>query len=403
MARVEAQSVSKRFTLRRDRADSVGKLLVRMLPGRRPPPPQPFWALQDVSFTMADGRSLGIIGHNGAGKSTLLKILTKTMAPTLGTVHVQGRISALIELGAGFHPDFTGRENIILNASILGVSRREVQRRMADIIEFSGIAPFIDTPVKYYSSGMHARLGFSVAIHVDPEILIVDEVLAVGDQSFSEQCMNRIFQMKRNGVGILLVTHSLDAVETLMDDAVWLDHGRVLARGRPRTVVHAYREHVATAQNGQPLEPEDGPFRQGGLEIGECRISSADGRDRVRSGDPLLIALPVRNLASEAQTVHFRLLLQRPDGLTVCEFSTKNTGTPLRLGPGLHMAQLRVEAAVLVPGTYDVALLVTDLLGTTLVEDHVVGTATIWSDASPLGLCILGCAWSTDGAEGAGG
>lgn len=400
MASVRTDHVSKRFTLRRDRADSVGQLLVRMVPGRRPPPPEPFWALRDVSFAMDEGRSLGIIGHNGAGKSTLLKLLTRTMLPTSGSIQVKGRTSALIELGAGFHPDFTGRENIVLNASILGVGRREIDRRMGDIIEFSGIAPFIDTPVKYYSSGMHARLGFSVAIHVDPEILIVDEVLSVGDQAFQERCMSRIFEMKRQGVGILLVTHSLDAVETLMDEAVWLDHGVSMAQGTPRDVVHAYRSHTAreseatavpdAALGGTAIPPETG------LSIAECVATGADGTTSVASGDAMRVSLELRNLGASALCVHIRLLLQRLDGLTVCEFSTRRWSEALTIAPGRHRVCLTVEDVAIAAGQYDLTALITDEAGATLCEDAVVGRIAIWANSSPMGLCLLRHSWSVD-------
>lgn len=400
MASVRTDHVSKRFTLRRDRADSVGQLLVRMIPGRRPPPPEPFWALRDVSFAMGEGRSLGIIGHNGAGKSTLLKLLTRTMLPTSGTIQVKGRTSALIELGAGFHPDFTGRENIVLNASILGVGRREIDRRMGDIIEFSGIAPFIDTPVKYYSSGMHARLGFSVAIHVDPEILIVDEVLSVGDQAFQERCMSRIFEMKRRGVGILLVTHSLDAVETLMDEAVWLDHGTSMAQGKPRDVVHAYRSHTARASEAPAAA--DAPLRETALpaesplSIAECVATGADGSTSVASGDAMRVSLKLRNVASETLPVHIRLLLQRPDGLTVCEFSTRRWAQALTIAPGTHRVRLTVEDVAIAAGQYDLTALITDEAGATLCEDAVVGRIAIWANSSPMGLCLLRHSWSVE-------
>ena len=401
MATVVAEGVSKRFALRRDRADSVGQLLVRMLPGRRHPPTQEFWALRNVSFTMGDGHSLGIIGHNGAGKSTLLKILTRTMRPTTGSVQVNGRTSALIELGAGFHPDFTGRENIVLNASILGVSRRDIDRRMSDIIEFSGIAPFIDTPVKYYSSGMHARLGFSVAIHVDPEVLIVDEILAVGDQAFSEQCMNRIFEMKRAGVGILLVTHGLDAVETLMDEAVWLDHGTVMAQGKPRDVVHAYRSHVAHATDADaPAENQRAKDMHGApsgpLRLVACTVTADDGHHAVKSGQALTVTLALENDTAELRPTHVRLLIQRPDGLPVCEFSTRHQGVTLPLRPGRHPVTLHIPTLALVPGTYDLAALITDLAGTTLVEDTAIAQVTVWADTTPLGVCALPYDWSGD-------
>jgi ABC-type polysaccharide/polyol phosphate transport system ATPase subunit len=401
VASVVVDHVSKRFALRHNRADSVGQFLVRMIPSRRPTVlSEPFWALRDVSFTMKEGRSLGIIGHNGAGKSTLLKILTKTMRPTAGTVHVNGRTSALIELGAGFHPDFTGRENIVLNASILGVSRREIERRMSDIIEFSGIAPFIDTPVKYYSSGMHARLGFSVAIHVDPEILIVDEVLAVGDQAFSEQCMTRIYQMKRDGVGILLVTHSLDSVETLMDEAVWLDHGIVMAQGAPRDVVHAYREHVAHGAKPETIastpDSPHGEARDQNFDLLGCTVAADDGRDTVASGQGMRVTLRLDNASGRTQAIHIRLLLQRPDGLTLCEFSTRRWAEAVTLEPGAHAVTLRVGEVSLVPGTYDIAAFVTDRVGGTLVEDRVVAHVTVWANTTPMGLCVLDHSWGVE-------
>lgn len=253
MRRIVVDHVWKRFLLRKDRADSVGQLLVRMLPRRNTQAPEPIWALQDVSFEMDDGTSMGIIGSNGSGKSTLLKLITKTMTPTHGDVVVRGKVSALIELGAGFHPDFTGRENIILNASILGIRRREIESRIDDIVDFAGIAPFIDVPVKYYSSGMHARLGFSVAIHVQPEILLVDEVLAVGDEDFKHRCMERIAHLRRSGVSILMVSHDLGAVRQLADRALWIDRGILRADGEPNDVVEQYLKSV-----DRDLSPELG-------------------------------------------------------------------------------------------------------------------------------------------------
>ena len=258
MARVRVERVWKRFVLMRDRADSVGQLLVRMVPGRPRPKPEQFWALQDISFEVPNGKSLGIIGSNGSGKSTLLKLLTRTMQATSGLIDVRGKVSALIELGAGFHPDFTGRENVVLSASLLGMRRREVECRMDDIIDFAGIRQFIDTPVKYYSSGMQARLGFAVAIHAEPEILVVDEVLAVGDAAFQQRCMDRILEMKQRGISILFVSHDLSAVERLMDEAIWIDRGVMRAAGLPPHVVQAYRASLAHhAETVEPHEPID--------------------------------------------------------------------------------------------------------------------------------------------------
>ncbi|MHB1937968.1 MAG: ABC transporter ATP-binding protein [Acidobacteriaceae bacterium] len=256
MVTIRVDGVWKRFLLRRDRADSVGQLMVQMLPWHTRPKPTPFWALQDISFTLEQGESIGIIGDNGSGKSTLLKILTRTMVPSLGRVSVRGKLSSLIELGAGFHPDFSGRENIVLNASILGIDRRTIMKRMDEIVEFAGIGAFIDTPVKYYSSGMQARLGFSIAIHVDPTILVVDEVLGVGDEAFQRKCNQRIAEMHASGISFVLVSHDMASVERLTDKAIWLTHGTVGAQGTPRHVVTAYRS-ASGVSDKVPLPDSD--------------------------------------------------------------------------------------------------------------------------------------------------
>ncbi|CAB1127695.1 ABC transporter domain-containing protein [Candidatus Hydrogenisulfobacillus filiaventi] len=389
MRGVWAEGVSKRFLLRRDRADSVGQLLVRMLPGRRPPPAEPFWALKDVSFRLPLGRSLGIVGNNGSGKSTLLKILTRTMLPTSGQVAVEGRTSALIELGAGFHPDFTGRENIYLNASILGIRRREVDRHLDDIIDFAGIRPFIDTPVKYYSSGMHARLGFSVAIHVEPEILIVDEVLAVGDEAFQQQCMDRIYAMKRQGVSILLVSHDLGSVERLMDEAIWLDRGVMQAQGRPALVVEAYRRSHLEA----PVSPDSAPEASPGLL--QAAWLEVDGRpvEVVPSGSAVTVVLEWDNPDQPVER-HLVLSLRRPDGLAILEISSLRDGRPpLRLGLGRARTRLHIPALQLASGRYEVHAEVLDVQGRRLEEHHPLTEVRVQSLKGAGGLLVLPHEW----------
>jgi ABC-type polysaccharide/polyol phosphate transport system ATPase subunit len=199
-----------------------------------------FQALNDVSFTVPAGRTYGIIGPNGSGKSTMLKLVAGITRPTSGTVTVNGRISALIELGAGFHPEISGRENVFINGIMLGLSKREIAKRFDEIVEFAELKDFIDAPVKTYSSGMYMRLGFAVAIHVDPDVLLVDEVLAVGDEGFTHKCLDKFAEFRRRGRTILLVTHSLGLVERFCDDALWLDKGQVKGTGDPRRVVGAY-------------------------------------------------------------------------------------------------------------------------------------------------------------------
>ena len=200
-----------------------------------------FMALQNISFEVKDGSTLGLLGRNGSGKSTLLKIISGVLTPSEGQVTRPVSTAALLELGAGFQPDMTGRENIYLNSSILGRSKKDTELVIDDIIDFSGISEFIDTPVKFYSSGMYARLGFAIAIHTDPELLLVDEVLAVGDAPFQKKCLDRINQMQNEGRSIILVTHDTSTVENFCDVAVVLDHGKLLAQGDTKSVVAAYQ------------------------------------------------------------------------------------------------------------------------------------------------------------------
>ena len=202
-------------------------------------PNEAFLALKDVSFTVAKGSTVGVIGRNGSGKSTALKLVAGITKPTSGTVRVDGRVSALIELGAGFHPEISGRENVFINGIMLGLSKRDVEERFDDIVDFAELRDVIDAPVKTYSSGMYMRLGFAVAIHVDPEVLLVDEVLAVGDEGFTHKCLDKFGEFHRRGKTVLIVTHSLGLVERLCDDAVWLDAGEKQAEGDPKRVVGA--------------------------------------------------------------------------------------------------------------------------------------------------------------------
>jgi ABC-type polysaccharide/polyol phosphate transport system ATPase subunit len=214
-------------------------------------PKETFPALQNVSFSVEPGRTYGVIGRNGSGKSTALKLVAGITKPTLGTVMVRGRISALIELGAGFHPEISGRENVFINGIMLGLSKREIARRFDEIVEFAELENFIDAPVKTYSSGMYMRLGFSVAIHVDPDVLLVDEVLAVGDEGFTHKCLDKFAEFRRLGKTILLVTHALSLVERFCDEALWLDGGTVQAEGDPRRVVDAYLTAVEKTEGEQ--------------------------------------------------------------------------------------------------------------------------------------------------------
>ena len=219
-------------------------------------PEETFPALQGVSFSVPAGTTYGVIGRNGSGKSTALKLVAGITKPTTGTVSVSGRISALIELGAGFHPEISGRENVFINGIMLGLSKREIARRFDEIVEFAELRDFIDAPVKTYSSGMYMRLGFAVAIHVDPDVLLVDEVLAVGDEGFTHKCLDKFGEFKRRGKTILLVTHSLPLVERFCDEALWLDSGKVRGSGDPKRVVGAYLTDVEKSEERELAQAE---------------------------------------------------------------------------------------------------------------------------------------------------
>jgi ABC-type polysaccharide/polyol phosphate transport system ATPase subunit len=238
-------------------------------------------ALRDVSFATHKGEAFGIIGRNGSGKSTLLKIISGILKPTSGVVAVNGRIAALIELGAGFHPEITGRENIFINGIMLGLTRREIENRFDSIVEFSGIRPFIDQPVKTYSSGMYVRLGFAVAVHVDPDVLLIDEVLSVGDEEFSQKCVAKIQEMKFRGVTLVFVTHQLDQVRNLCDRALWLDKGEARIIGDPVRVVDDYLQDVAGSREATAPVAEE-------AEVKEEAPPSRDEEERWGSGEVIL-------------------------------------------------------------------------------------------------------------------
>ncbi|HEV2762237.1 MAG TPA: ABC transporter ATP-binding protein, partial [Pyrinomonadaceae bacterium] len=240
MIDLKLEHVSKRYRIRQEREASSRNPVVRRLQALVRPASD-FWAVKDVSFEVRRGEALGIIGHNGAGKSTILKLLSNITTPTSGEITIAGRLSSLIEVGSGFHPELTGRENIFLNGSILGMRRREIADKLDSIVEFAGLRQFLDVPVKRYSSGMYVRLGFSIAAHLDPDILLLDEVLAVGDASFQQKCLQRIGEMKQAGTTIVFISHDLGAVERLCDRVILLKRGEIALDGSPHEVIAEYQ------------------------------------------------------------------------------------------------------------------------------------------------------------------
>jgi ABC-2 type transport system ATP-binding protein len=285
-AAIEIEHVSKRFRLFREKPSS---LKARLISSRSRA--EDFWALRDVSFEIHEGESLGLIGHNGSGKTTLLKVIAGILRPTEGAVRTRGRMAALLELGAGFHPELTGRENVYLNASFLGLTRKDTDAVYEDIVAFAEIADFMDNQVKFYSSGMLVRLGFAVAVHVDPEILLVDEVLAVGDESFQAKCLNRIRSFQAEGRTIVLVTHALDTVRQVCDRAVMLDHGELYAKGAPLDVVRELR--YVLLRKDPHFVPEEGSRE---VELAGVELIRDDGTTErpVRVGEDLTIQIDAK-------------------------------------------------------------------------------------------------------------
>ena len=284
---IQIHGLSKRFRVFREKPTSVKQ---RVLTAHTRA--DDFWALQDIAFDVAEGSTFGLIGHNGSGKTTLLKCIAGILRPTAGTIRQRGRLAALLELGAGFHPELTGRENVYLNASFLGLSRRQTDAAYDDIVAFAEIEEFMDNQVKFYSSGMLVRLGFAVAVHVDPDVLLVDEVLAVGDEAFQAKCIERVREFQREGRTIVLVTHALDTVREICDRAAMLHHGDLHALGHPDDVVREMR-YVLLGVTDPGFVPEQGTRE---AEIAEVQIVRANGKGEgpVLLGDPVTIVIDVR-------------------------------------------------------------------------------------------------------------
>ena len=338
-------------------------------------PDETFTALDGVSFEVPRGTTFGVIGENGSGKSTLLKLLAGITKPTRGSLAVAGRISALIELGAGFHPEISGRENVAINGIMLGLTRREVDERFDEIVDFAELREFIDAPVKTYSSGMYMRLGFSVAIHVDPDVLLIDEVLAVGDEAFTRKCLDKIGEFHRRGKTIVLVTHSLGLVEKMCDETLWLRHGRKAGIGDPKRVVDAYLTYVAggeeallardqAAAPAPEAETKPEGYREGrwgSREVEITRVRLVDDRGQERhvfaSGEGVTLRLEVEARA-EVEDFVFGVGIFTADGVSVYGTNTHIEDYVPRRAVGRGEVSLELSDLRLVEGTYllDVAV-----------------------------------------------
>ena len=345
---IKIDQVSKRFVIRKEK--SLKERLVNF--GRSNLHKEDFWALRDVDLSIMSGSTVGLIGPNGSGKSTLLKMIGGILQPTSGSVALRGRLAALLELGAGFHPDLTGRENVYLNASILGISREQTDRYFDAIVDFSGIERFIDTQVKFYSSGMYVRLAFAVSVHVDPDILLVDEVLAVGDEPFQRKCMDRIRSFQHEGRTIVLVTHSLETVADLCDRAIVLESGRVIADGEPRESLRALRSEFEHARQEEldrrkeQVEIQDQPRET--IKVVGVELLGADGGpvQAVTPGQSLTVALTV-TADEPVERPTLGVGIETTLGVTVYGTNTKLLGQSLPVIEGtsrflFHLGDLRL-------------------------------------------------------------
>lgn len=358
--------VSKRFAAHRQRPRSFHELFIQGWRLWRRSSGEVFWALREVSFEVGPGETVGVIGSNGAGKSTVLKLAARVLEPTAGRVEVRGRVAALLELGVGFHPELTGRENVFLNGAFLGLSRREMARRLEAIVAFAELEDFIDVPVKHYSSGMYVRLAFAVAAHLDPEILLVDEVLAVGDAAFQRKCLEHLIALQRSGVTILLVSHDLGAVRWLCHRALWLDHGRLRMEGSPEAVAQAYLAAVEAHEAARPIPI---PAPRSPLRIERVYLTDGHGREReeFETGEAVSIRVVYR-ASTRVERPVFGLALQRSDGLRLGEPNTRQGGLALPAVEGVGEVVYAIPAVPLLEGLYWISAVVTDGTATTVYD-----------------------------------
>jgi len=329
-----------------------------------------FWALQDVSVDIRDGATIGFIGANGSGKSTFLKCLTGIYQPDRGTVKVHGTVAALLELGAGFSPELTGRENIFLNGSILGMSRNDIKAKLNDIIEFAELGEFIDTPVKNYSSGMAVRLGFSIAAHVEPQILLIDEVLSVGDQSFQRRSSEKIEEFRRDGRTIVVVSHSLGLVEQLCSETVWLQKGVVQMHGPSAEVIAAYTGG-SYQQQARATDTLHEQWGTGDAQITSLTITDPQGQSVsvVETGSPLRITLQM-NAHMRIDSPIVRVSIDTLQGQHIWATSTQQGHARLRVLDGPTTATIDVPDLPLLDGQYTVSAAILDATGTTEFDHH---------------------------------
>ena len=346
MIDLKFDGVSKKYSIRAN-GDSPKRWYGRRSAKR----PGQMWALRNVSFQVNEGEALGIVGHNGAGKTTILKILSGITTPTAGEITIRGRLVALVEVSSGFHPELTGAENIYLHGAMLGMRRSEIRRKLDSIIEFSGVGRYIEVPVKRYSSGMFVRLGFAIAAHLDPDILLLDEVLAVGDAAFQAKCLERIAELRKDGRTMVFISHDLAAVYRLCDRALLLSHGCILSDGPPRQVIDEYQQMTFAGQDASVDESDARtPAKCTGISF-----FAPESPEGIRTGYPLVARLAYRALENIPDAV-FRVSIYWPSGYLCAQLTTESLSGGLQLEPGTGVIEFQCPTLPVVPGLYRIDL-----------------------------------------------
>lgn len=373
---IQLRQVSKRFAMHREQDRSFQEVFIRFMRRDRSST-RDFWALRDVSFMVNSGDCFGIIGPNGGGKSTLLKLVTGILEPTSGDIITQGRIASLLELGAGFHPDLTGRENIFLNGSVYGLNRRQMNDRIERIIDFAELGDFIDVPIKHYSSGMHVRLGFAVAIHTDPDLLLVDEVLAVGDATFQHKCLESIGKFRAKGGTLLFVSHDLGTIQSLCNQAIWVDGGHVRASGRPTDVAMAYLNEVAHREEDKAAAVPPPPLTAGrrwgtrGVQISSVELCDGIGVPRYIFVTEGTLEVRMRYRAEgQVEDPIFGLAIYHQNGTHICGPNTAFGELQIPFVKGEGQVVYRIPALPLLEGAYELSIAVVDRTGSVMYDYH---------------------------------
>ncbi|MFN3255086.1 MAG: ABC transporter ATP-binding protein [Ilumatobacter sp.] len=388
--------VTKTFRIHSEKASSLKQFIATGGRNRY----EDFYALRDISFEVEVGSAVGIIGHNGSGKSTLLKCMAQILTPNEGSITVNKRMAALLELGAGFHPELSGRDNVFLNAAILGMARKEIAERFDEIVDFSGLHDFIDAPVKTYSSGMYVRLAFAVAINVDPDLLLIDEILAVGDVTFQQKCMEKFARFREEGRTLVLVTHDTGSVRHFCDRAIWIDHGQIKADGEPAAVIDEYNENML----GGEENPEGGGIRRGD---GPIRVTSVEmlvgGRptDRFRTGDDVTFRLHYESSRAIQKPV-FAITINSLAGPVVTAPASRDVDqVPTALGGTGHV-DIAIRDVPLLPGPYVLHTEITKF-GRASLFDHLQNAFSFdviaGTSAETTGFITLHPTWTIEGNE----